>query len=250
MVQVPTPHKAQYEDIVKWIREELSETDKVFMVSEKGARMNESVRTMKEVMDSSGIAFTPFSYSILEGRDVLEPLKGIMTQEGANRVFIASESEAFVNDVVRNLNLLLLENFEIVLYASSKIRSFDTIEVEHFHKTGMRVSLTYYIDYDDEDVRNFLLKYRALYNTEPTQFAFQGYDVAHYFISLCHKYGKRWPARLEDSEKEMLQSTFRCMKQGTGGYLNTGVRRIVYEKDWSVRMVPVTSSEEATPHLQ
>lgn len=250
MVQVPTPHKAQYLDLINWMGEESGPTDKVLMISEKGARLNAAVRTMKEVMDSSRLAYTPFSYSILEGRDVMEPLKEIMTLEGANRVFIASENEAFVNDVVRNMNLMLLENYDIVLYAPSKIRSFDTIEVEHFHKTGMRVSLSYYIDYENPDVKDFLMKYRALFNTEPSQFAFQGYDVAKYFISLCHKYGKRWPEKLHESESEMLQSTFKCVKQGTGGYINTGVRRIVYGKDWSIRLIESDSAEEVTQHLQ
>lgn len=237
MIQVPTPHRTQYQDLVNWIREDLADNDKVFMFSERVARNNEAVSTMKEVMDSSGIAYTPFSYSILEGRDIVAPLKEMMTAEGTNRIYIASESEAFVNDVVRNLNLMLLENFNVVLYAPSKIRSFDTIEVEHFHKTSMHVSLTYFINYDDPAVKDFLLKYRALYNTEPTQFAFQGYDIARYFISLCHKYGKRWPEKLNESEKAMLQSTFRCVKQGTGGWVNNGVRRIVYGNGWSVRQV-------------
>lgn len=234
MIQAPTPHKVQYQDVVNWIQEDMGENDKVFMFSERISRNNEAVASMKEVMDSSGLAYTPFTYSILEGRDIIEPLKEMMTAEGANRIYIASESEAFVNDVVRNLNLMLLENFEIVLYAPSKIRSFDTIEVEHFHKTSMHVSLTYFINYEDQAVKDFLLKYRALYNTEPTQFAFQGYDIARYFISLCHKYGKRWPEKLEDSETAMLQSTFKLIKNGTGGYVNNGVRRIVYGDGWSV----------------
>ena len=237
MVQVPTPHRAQYQDLVNWIREDMGENDKVFMFSERIARNNDAVTAMKEVMDSSRLEYIPFSYSILEGRNVIEPLKEMMTQEGVNRVYIASESEAFVNDVVRNLNLMLLENFNVVLYAPSKIRSFETIEVEHFHKTAMHVSLTYFINYDDPAVKEFLLRYRALYNTEPTQFAFQGYDIARYFISLCHKYGKRWPEKLSESEKAMLQSTFRCVKQGTGGYVNNGVRRIVYGPNWSVSQV-------------
>lgn len=237
MIQVPTPHRAQYQDLVNWIAEDMGENDKVFMFSERVARNNETVSVMKEVMDSSGLAYTPFVYSILEGRDILEPLKEMMSPEGVNRIYIASESEAFVNDVVRNLNLMLLENFSIVLYAPSKIRSFETIEVEHFHKTSMHVSLTYYINYEDKAVKDFLLKYRALYNTEPTQFAFQGYDIGRYFISLCQKYGKSWPERLEENDKAMLQSTFKCMKQGTGGYVNNGVRRIVYGQGWSVNQV-------------
>ena len=237
LIQAPTPHRIQYQDLTEWIKEETGEKDKVFIFSERTVRVNEAASVMKEVMDSSGIAYTPFTYSILEGRDILEPLKEIMTTEGANRIYIASESEAFVNDVVRNLNLMLLENFEVILYAPSKIRSFETIEVEHFHKTAMRVSLTYYINYEDQAVKDFLLKYRALYNTEPSQFAFQGYDVAHYFISLCHKYGKDWTDKLEESEKAMLQSTFKYLKQGTGGYTNNGVRRITYGPNWTITQV-------------
>ena len=107
-----------------------------------------------------------------------------MTTEGTNRIVIASESEAFVNDVVRNLNLLIFNNIDVVLYAPSKIRSFETIEVENLHNTSLHVSLTYHIDYESENVKSFLMRYRALYNTEPTQFAFQGYDIARYFLGM------------------------------------------------------------------
>ena len=86
-------------------------------------------------------------------------------------------------------------------------------------------------------MKEFLLRYRAVFNTEPTQFAFQGYDIARYFITLCSKYGNRWPEMLEKEERSMLQSTFRCRKDGEGGYINEGVRRIVYENDWKVKKV-------------
>ena len=237
LIQAPTPHRIQYQDLTNWIKEEMGESDKVIMFSERTARVSETVNTMKEVMDSSGIAYAPFEYSILEGRDILEPLKELMTPEGTNRIYIASESEAFVNDVVRNLNLMLLENFAVVLYAPSRVRNFETIEVEHFHKTSMRVSLTYYINYEDQAVKDFLMKYRAIYNTEPTQFAFQGYDLATYFINLCSKYGKGWMDMLESSSEAMLQSTFRFSKQETGGYINTGVRRIEYGPKWKVNQI-------------
>jgi LysM repeat protein len=237
LIQAPTPHRVQYQDLTNWIKEEMGENDKVIMFSERTARVSEAVNTMKEVMDSSGIAYAPFEYSILEGRDILEPLKGLMTPEGINRIYIASESEAFVNDVVRNLNLMLLENFAVVLYAPSRVRNFETIEVDHFHKTSMRVSLTYYINYEDQAVKDFLMKYRAIYNTEPTQFAFQGYDIATYFINLYSKYGKDWMDMLESSSEAMLQSTFRFTKQETGGYTNTGVRRIEYGPKWKINQI-------------
>lgn len=236
-IQIPTPHKAQYQDIVSWIKADYRPEDKVLLISESGARQTEALVQMMEVTDSSGIDFQKFSYSILEGRDVIEPIMALMTAEGANRVLIASESEAFVNDVVRNLNILIHRKMNITLYAPARIRTYDTIEVENLHNTNLHVSLAYYIDYTDRRVMNFLMKYRALYNTEPTQFSFQGYDTARYFIELCSKYGDDWMSRLSEDEKSMLQSTFRFIEMNEGGFVNNGVRRIVYEKDWNISKV-------------
>ena len=235
MIHIPTPQSIQYRDLVSWIEDDLSEGDRVVMITEKGARQSAVTNVMKEALDSSSLAYNTFSYSILEGRDITEPLTGLMSLEGTNRILIASESEAFVNDVIRNLNLLIYNNIDITLYAPSKIRSFETIEVENLHKTAMHVSLAYYIDYENPKVKDFLLKYRALFNTEPNQFAFQGYDVAKYFIGLCSKYGDKWNENIENIDADMLQSSFNIRKRPIGGYVNNGVKRIVYDNGYSIK---------------
>ena len=236
-IQAPAPHKVQYTDLLSWIKEDLNEGDKVFVISEKGARQTETSAIMNTAVDSSGISYIPYSYNILEGRDVIEPLTALMTPDATNRVFIASESEAFVNDVVRNLNILIHNKMNIVLYAPSKIRSFDTIEVENLHNVSAHVSMAYYIDYDDPEVQDFIMKYRALFNTEPTQFAFQGFDAAEYFITLCSRYGNNWYRKLGETRQSMLQSTFDFHAKENGGFVNQGIRRIVYGPKWSVSIV-------------
>lgn len=237
LIQIPAPQAAQYNDLVAWMEEEYNKGDRAIMITEKGARQTAITTVIKEALDSSSLAYKSFAYSILEGRDVTESLTALMTNEGRNRIIIASESEAFVNDVVRNLNLLIYNNIDLVAYAPSKIRGFETIEVENLHNTSMRVSLSYYIDYETPEVKEFLMKYRSLYNTEPNQFAFQGYDVTKYIVDLCSKYGKNWIKHVERNDANMLQSTLNLRKQPIGGYQNLGIRRIVYENGYSVRKV-------------
>jgi LysM repeat protein/ABC-type branched-subunit amino acid transport system substrate-binding protein len=234
MVHAPAPRMAQYEDIAQWLREDLMPGDRVIVISEKEVRKGDEGRILRAAIDSAHIAYTPFSYSILEGRKIQEPLEANMTAEGVNRVVIASESEAFVNDVVRNLNLTIHNKFNVVLYAPAKIRTFETIEIENFHNTNLHASLTYYIDYNNADVKNFIKKYRALFKTEPTQFAFQGYDVARYFLGMCAKYGEQWMLHREGAS--MLQSTF-DIKPAGNGYINEGIRRIIYGPEYSVTVV-------------
>ncbi len=237
MIHAPTPHSAQYDDLVSWIKEDMKTGDRILFITEKGAQNNAATMSMTAAMDSSGLAYKPLAYSILEGRNITNTLAYLMTETGTNRVYIASESEAFVNDVVRNLNVMIHQKYEVVLYAPSKIRGFDTIEVENFHNTNMHVSLGYYIDYNDPKVMDFLLKYRALFNTEPTQFAYQGYDIARYFITNCSKYGKRWMEKLDENNMSMLQSTFSFIRTPDGGYINNGVRRIIYGDNWTVEKI-------------
>ena len=188
-------------------------------------------------MDKNHVLFRPFSYNILEGRDIQVTLEEKMTPVGVNRVIIASDNEAFVNDAVRNLNLIVHNKFQVVLYAPAKIRTFETIEVENFHNTSLHASLTFNIDYDDEKVHSFLRKYRAMFNTEPTPFAYQGYDVTKYFVSLVAKYKDGWMSHLENEDAQMLQSSFMFRNNGTGGYVNNGIRRIIYGKDYSIEEV-------------
>ena len=235
LIQAPTPHSVQYQELIGWMKEDTTPSDKIILITEKGARQTELHSQMKAAIDSTGLSYRAFSYSILEGRDVLEPLMNLMTMNGANRVIIASESEAFVNDVVRNLNLLEYQKYTVILYSPSKIRNFETIDVENIHNTELHTSLAYYINYDDPKVKSFLMKYRALFNTEPTQFAFQGYDIASYFIDLVYRYGDNWVNMIAADKQKMLQSTFNFIKTPEGGYINNGVKKIIYESGWTVK---------------
>ncbi len=234
LIQVPASQDSQFADVACWIKEDVCPDDKIIVISEKEARQNDAGKVLRQTIDKSGLTYTPFSYSILEGRDIQPALEAVMTREGVNRVVIASESEAFVNDVVRNLNLIIHNKFNTILYGPAKIRSFETIEVENFHNTSLHASLTYNIDYDDDRVKRFIMRYRAMFGTEPTQFAFQGYDLARYFIMMAAVHGKSWPEMLEKSGSEMMQSRTEFKRTENGSYVNKGIRRIIYGKDYTI----------------
>lgn len=238
LIQAPTPSAEQYRDLTAWIREDIAEGDRMIVVYEKYSKEVADSSAINLILKNSGLSYSTFSYNILEGRDILDSLMKLMAGEGnTTRFMIASEKEAFVNDVVRNLNLLIHGGKDVVLYAPAKIRSFDTIEVENFHNTNLHMSLTYDIDYSEARVKNFLMKYRALFNTEPTAFAFQGYDLGHYLITMCARYGDRFTEMMEREKVSELQSSFLMKRQNEGGLLNNAVRRVTYGPDYSITVI-------------
>ena len=80
------------------------------------------------------------------------------------------------------------------------------------------------------------MRYKEIYNTEPSRTAFQGYDVMKFFTTLATEYGKAWGSSDNLSGKG-LQSDFRLMKTSRGGYVNEAVRRIIYRPDYSINLI-------------
>lgn len=232
VIQAPAPTSAQIKDMVRWIRSDMGASDKVLLISQKGASTSGYQMEVINEVNHSGLQHSNFSFNILEGRSIMGRLAGLMTGTGTNRVVIASDSKAFVIEVVRLLYLVSSQKKDIVLYSTSRLRTYEEIDIEQIHSLNLHASVSYFVDYDSKDVQEFLMEYRALYNTEPSRSAFQGYDLMNYFSKLGSEnwrsdgYGK--------TEGKGLQSDFHLVKTSRGGYVNNAVRRVVYERDYSV----------------
>jgi len=226
LVQAPPKTEAQYEDIAAWVREDRSLSDNILLVRENGVQSAAATA----IIANMGNQFFPFqtlSYALSEGTEIPGRMPLMLTKTGTNRIVIASDREEFVNDVLRNITIMQGKGYEIVVYATSKIRSFD-IDPAVFHEVALHVSSSYFVDYTDPAVKRFLLEYRALYNTEPNQFAFQGYDITRYFIQLVSQYGDGWRIMAGSTVETGLHMEFRFSES-----VNRGVRRIVYRKDYT-----------------
>ena len=237
LIQAPASLESQYRDLVNWLGSERAAGDNVIVLSEKNAAATSSTTLMNSIIAESGLAVKTYSYTILEGRNAVNHITGMLTSEKANRVIINSENEAFVNDAVRNLAMMVYRKYNVILYSPSKIRSYGTIDVENLHDLCTRVSTPYYIDYDSGKVTDFLMRYRALFGTEPTQFAFQGYDIAYYMLKMKSGYGKNWLEKIGSDDVHLMQTDFKFRRPASeSGFLNYGIRRVVYGADLTVSL--------------
>ena len=231
LIQAPTPTSVQIKDMVRWIKSDMRSGDKVIVVTPTSP--SSSYRDMVEKeMTEAGL---PHSTTTLGS------VSALMTPSGSNRIVLACDftdkSTVFLIEAVRNLYMMASRRSGIILYSTSKIRTYDQIDVEQLHKLNLHTSVTYFVDYSSKEVRDFLLQYRALYNAEPSRSAYSGYDLVKYFSTLAAKYGKKWPRALDKVEFTGLQSDFKLERTPGGGFVNNAVRRVVYNQDYSVTLV-------------
>ena len=219
VVQAPAAWNAQTDELVRWIREELPFGDALYVVRDTSTMvMGEQSAYFIEQLQERNVRYQ----SVISVQDI--PFR-----KGQRvRVAIASDQENFITNTVRALSIEGARNNGVILYGTSRTRT-NGINQTDLHNTEAHLTMTYFIDYDNPDVKRFILAYRALFKNEPGSFAFQGYDTMHYFVTMCAKYGRQWYKKLNAYGENGLQADFRYAKQPAR--VNLAARRVVYQPD-------------------
>ena len=240
VIQVPTPADFQTRELAKWIAEDITSHDSAVLVSDTASVGSHYFTTLCEELEHnglgeglSGIRGHNLIYNADNNRSIPLSYESGAVSDGVNNFIIASENEAFAGDVVRNVNILNLKKYKVSLYGLSRIRSFGSIDVESLHACSLKTVGCYAVDYTDPDVKQFVKTYRSVYKGEPNSFAFQGYDIMKYFATLAHKFGDMWTYFINRPVRG-YQVSFRFSPCEGGGAVNTAVRRVTWNPDYSV----------------
>jgi len=237
LFQVPPTTDIQFHNLVIMAKKEyeMSPNKNVVVVFQNGGNDRWAADEIMQLLKKEGIAFSEITYSILQGRTIGSTFKRKITADKDNIVFVPSFNEAFVSDVLRNLDILEMPE-KISLYGTPRWRSFEAVDVAQFNKFGLKLSMPFYVDFTNADVQSFTRQFRALYNTEPSANAFNGYDVTKFFTKQIINGLKNDINNTERLEKEdMLQQQFEFRrKNSNAGFENISTTGITYKSDYTI----------------
>jgi hypothetical protein len=200
--------------------------DNVIVLCEPGDNPGQFHQEVVSSLDSLKIPYT----IVRAGAGRGAAIKDHLIQGRNNHVIITTEKESIAADAVRSTGMLAQSgNYNITGYASHRIRRFESIDQELLQRMNAHFSMGYFVDYNDEAVKEFVRSYRALYNAEPGNFAFQGHDIAYYFIKALQKYGSDMINGIDSYKEQLLQLSFDFDRRtGEGGMFNEATRNVVY----------------------
>ena len=101
----------------------------------------------------------------------------------------------------------LSKKFPVRLIGYPAMRGLDNLDPKYYFDLGIELYSPYWIDYNRENVKNFNTSFRHKFLTEPseTSFAWQGYDIAYYFLSGLAIHGKRFISNPEIHNPDLLR---------------------------------------------
>ena len=104
-----------------------------------------------------------------------------------------------------------------------------TYSIDQLQDLNTIVSSSYKIDYKSSSVINFIKKYRAQFNFEPSEYSFKGFDIGYYFGKLLAKHGADYLDYLTKEKYKGLHNSFEFAFSPTFGYYNTELMLLQYK---------------------
>ncbi len=155
-----------------------------------------------------------------------------------NLIMIPSESEVFVTKVVEFLGTRT-KDYDIKLLGLPEWEYFQNINLKHLTNEQFHYATPAYVNYENWRVKSFVSQYRETYNTEPSVYAFQGYDIMYYFGSALKTYGRHFQFCISPFDKSPnpkgLVMNFDFSRTGkSNGYSNNGLFILKYSKDYQL----------------
>ncbi len=182
--------------------------------------------------------FLFYSRSMFDN-DSINRLAHALSEQTKNIVVIASEDGPVISETIIDIHSLS-KRYDIKVFGYPAMRDIDNLDPKYFFDLDLMIYTPYWIDYSRPDVIHFNSEYRKIFLTEPAEksYAWQGYDIAYYFISGLALHGKEFLIHPEIHHPELLQTDFDFeRKYPADGFENRNLFLIRYTRDYVVKLV-------------
>lgn len=137
-------------------------------------------------------------------------------------VVISSSELSFVApsiDKLSKLKNLKTGGYEINLFGHPNWAK-QNYNVEQLQNLNTIISSSYRIDYKSAATINFIKRYRAEFDFEPSEYSFKGFDIGFYFGKLLAKHGENYLDYLTKEKYKGLHNNFEFEYSPQYGYVN------------------------------
>lgn len=179
-----------------------------------------------------------YSRSMLSN-DSINRLEHTLSEKSENLVLIASEEPPVLSETIMDLHTLS-KKYQIKLIGYPAMRVLKNLEPKYYFDLGIELYSPYWIDYGKADIRKFISSYHSKFLVEPPEesYAWQGYDIAYYFISGIALHGRRFIRKPGIHNPDLLETEFDFRRIGEdSGFENHKLFHIKYTGDMEMKLL-------------
>ena len=190
---------------------------------------------------SLGQAFKTFASNkklrlrVLEYNPALD-LKLYTSNLYANHIVVAAIQESAVNGTLRNMGDTST-TYKLTTYGLMQWFDFKNVDYNLYQRCNLSVFSPFYAEYTRDEVKQFVVKYRERFSTEPTEAAIKGYDQMLLFTFALNQNGKKFMDKLVDKNIPALGTSFNFIKYKESSSYQTGFLNLLKLDNYALKKV-------------
>ncbi len=237
--QVNPVKKLRIEATSEYILQEFPKEKVIFL---EGANSSSETRQIRDHLDMKRSA-----RGITKGHSVtynlwsngIDELERQLQPDRPNILVMADVNEVNVS-IAMNRLALLSKKYPLILIGIQEFTRMQSIETENLHQVNLRYLSTFFVNYNLPSVNTFVENFKTEFGTEPSLFAFQGYDVTTYFLKSLQKTSNLTRSLPSDKDYGLLHTSYHFTKlSGFGGYTNDNFTVVEYSNTFELRSLGV-----------
>lgn len=147
-------------------------------------------------------------------------LQSVLIAGKVNHIIIASSNENVVKNSLHSIKDTSLFQ-SVKVYGFPQWLEFKNSEYTLWQQAHVHIATPFYVDYQNEQVKQFVERYRSVYFTEPTEAAFKGFDQILFFANQLDNNGAKMMNKIDGESFPVMHTTFKFVKQeDKSGYQN------------------------------
>ncbi|TFG42774.1 MAG: LysM peptidoglycan-binding domain-containing protein, partial [Bacteroidia bacterium] len=182
------------------------------------------------------------------GNDSINRLAHTLSDRDKNVIIIASEDAPVMSESITDIHTLS-RKFNLNVFGYPGMRYLDNLEHKICFDLGLMVYSPYWIDYTRQDVIQFNSDFMSKFLTQPSEmsYAWQGYDIAYYFLSGLAIHGRDFISHPEIHNPDLLHTEFDFRrKTNNDGFENQKLFLVRYSNNYELELI----NEEETSLLR
>ncbi|MFH1296241.1 MAG: ABC transporter substrate-binding protein [Bacteroidota bacterium] len=136
-----------------------------------------------------------------------------------NIVVVVSTQKPYALNILSQLNADMM-GYTFTVFGLPRWDQFEGMDYEYLEKARAHILVPSWIDYNNPEVQRLVMLFRETYKTDPDNLAFQGYDVAWYFLNALQRYGTAFTDCLREITIRTLQTVYKFRQQNGDGWEN------------------------------
>ena len=162
-------------------------------------------------------------------KELTANLLRLLDPNGMNVLVVPTDQVYHASELMTRLSKLD-DELQITVYGLKSWEGFENIDAHYKDRFKLHIPAERSVEYDDPATSVFVQRFRAAHGTDPSAYAFMGYDISLFYLSALQRYGTGFTGYFDQVEVPTLGMDFDMARTGPeSGYVNRHLYLLSYE---------------------